>query len=106
MFASGFPSLTLTTRKPILTIHKFNSATRSSIFARCKRWRSLFDKLILLLAYVSPYFYINCLNIFIFVLQAKQEEDNLGADRLKKGYQVAVTSYEHDSIVWNVKVIA
>lgn len=37
--------------------------------------------------------------------QVKQEEDNLGADRLKKGYQVAVTSYEHESIVYNVKVL-
>lgn len=40
----------------------------------------------------------------LLCLQAKQEEDNLGADRLKKGYQVAVTSYEHESVVWNAKV--
>ncbi|VDN32485.1 unnamed protein product [Gongylonema pulchrum] len=40
----------------------------------------------------------------VYPQDAKQEEDSLGADRLKKGYQVAVTSYEHDSIVWNVKM--
>ncbi|VDK69728.1 unnamed protein product [Onchocerca ochengi] len=39
----------------------------------------------------------------VYPQDAKQEEDNLGADRLKKGYQVAVTSYEHESIVYNVK---
>lgn len=38
-------------------------------------------------------------------LKAKQDEDNLGDDRLKKGYQVALTTYEHESIVWNAKVI-
>uniref|UniRef100_A0A915CBV2 Mediator complex subunit Med12 domain-containing protein n=2 Tax=Parascaris univalens TaxID=6257 RepID=A0A915CBV2_PARUN len=40
----------------------------------------------------------------VYPQDAKQEEDNLGADRLKKGYQVAVTSYEHESVVWNAKV--
>ncbi|VDN01453.1 unnamed protein product [Thelazia callipaeda] len=40
----------------------------------------------------------------VYPQDAKQEEDNLGADRLKKGYQVAVTSYEHESIVYNAKV--
>ncbi|VDK42731.1 unnamed protein product [Anisakis simplex] len=40
----------------------------------------------------------------VYPQDTRQEEDNLGADRLKKGYQVAVTSYEHESIVWNVKV--
>ncbi|EFO13548.1 hypothetical protein LOAG_14980, partial [Loa loa] len=40
----------------------------------------------------------------VYPQDAKQEEDNLGADRLKKGYQVAVTSYEHESIVYNVKM--
>lgn len=40
----------------------------------------------------------------VYPQDVKQEEDNLGADRLKKGYQVAVTSYEHESIVYNVKM--
>ncbi|VDN57047.1 unnamed protein product [Dracunculus medinensis] len=40
----------------------------------------------------------------VYPQDIKQEEDNLGADRLKKGYQIAVTSYEHDSIVWNAKM--
>ncbi|KAK6764893.1 hypothetical protein RB195_025000 [Necator americanus] len=33
--------------------------------------------------------------------EPRQEEDNLSNERLRKGYQVAATTFEHDSLVFN-----
>lgn len=70
-----------------------------------------FEQIDYKLQYITFSNLLNALRTFLhyfLILQhfkPKQDEDNLGDDRLRKGYQVAITSYEHESIVWNAKVI-
>ncbi|CAD6190576.1 unnamed protein product [Caenorhabditis auriculariae] len=40
----------------------------------------------------------------VFPQDPRQEEDQLTTERLKKGYQYPVTSYEHESLVYNGRV--